>query len=357
MRGQAWRTAAAWALAAAFGLVLLAVPRLGLYPAYLGTEILIAVLLAQAFNLLFGYTGLLSFGQAAFFGVGAYGVAIMLRDVTGSIGLAMLAGVALATLAALVIGFLSVRRDEIFFSMLTLAFGMMLHTVVFQWRSFTGGSDGLTAFSVPDLVLPGLRVDLNDIVQYYYFTLAVVALATLFLWRLAHSPFGEVLKGLRENPQRMAFIGIHVARYRLAAFVVAGALSGLAGTLMSPFTHIASPVYLHWTRSAEPVLMTLLGGSRVFLGPAVGAAVFLYLHNLVTQYTENWEVVLGAVLLALILFFPEGLLGSLAALARRLRQGRTRRPALQTSDGPLAAGPPPPPPAAPAAKAAGREAP
>ena len=308
-----WR----WLLGAAAALVLVGVPRLGLYPAYLGTEILISVLFAQAFNLLYGYTGLLSFGQAAFFGIGAYAVAILLRDVTSSALLAMAVAVVLSAAAATLIGFLCVRRDEIFFSMLTLAFGMMVYTVVFQWRSFTGGSDGLTRFTVSPVALPGLRVDLGDIAHYYYFTLVVVAAAVGLLWRLVHSPFGQVLLGIRENPQRMAFVGVHVARYRLAAFVVAGALSGLAGALMTPFGHIASPVYAHWTKSAEPVLMTLLGGSRVFLGPAVGAAAFLYLHNLVTQYTDHWEVVLGSILLVLILFFPSGLLGSLLALARR----------------------------------------
>jgi len=301
----------AWVVGVAALAGLAAVPRLGLFAAYLGTEILIAVLFAQAFHLLFGYTGLLSFGQAAFFGIGAYGVAVLLRDVTHSMAVAMAGAVALAALCALVIGFLSVRRDEIFFSMLTLAFGMMVYTVAFQWRSFTGGSDGLTRFEVPQLNLLVARVDLGDIEQYYYFTLVVVLLGVGFLWRLVQSPFGQVLVGLRENPQRMAFVGVHVARYRLAAFVVAGALSGVAGALMSPFAHIASPVYVHWTKSAEPVLMTLLGGSRVFLGPAVGAALFLYLHNLVTQYTDHWEVVLGGILLVLILFFPDGILGSL----------------------------------------------
>lgn len=313
-----------WVAGLGVAAALLAVPRLGIYHAYLGTEILIAGLFALAFNLLLGYTGLLSFGQAAFFGIGAYGVAILLRDVTSSFVLAVLGAALLAGLAAILIGYLSVRLDEIFFAMLTLSLGMMVYTVAHQWRSFTGGSDGLTRFTVPDLSFFRFHLELASIETYYYVTLAVVSLSAWILWRIVHSPFGYVLRGLRENPERVRFAGLEVRRYRLIAFVVAGFFSGVAGALLAPFEHIASPAFAHWSKSAEPVLMTMLGGSGVFLGPAMGAAVFVLLEDVVTRYTEYWQFVLGALLVVLTIFFPRGLVGSVVALAEWAGLARER---------------------------------
>jgi len=283
---------------------------LPIYFVLLFTEILIMGLFALSFNLLFGYTGLLSFGHAAFFGLGGYAAAFLIRDWGASMALAMLAGVIVAGAAAVLIGYLSVRLDEIYFAMLTLGFGMMFFTLVHQWREVTGGSDGITGFGSPTLKLFGLTLSLGHPVHYYYFALAVVAGSSYLLWRITRSPFGLLLLSLRENPERAAFLGVDVRRYRWFAFVIAGIFAGLAGSLFSPFDRMASPTMLHWTKSAEPVLMSILGGANLFLGPMVGAAIFFFLEHIITKFTTSWMIFLGAILVLLVIFFPEGILGT-----------------------------------------------
>ena len=283
------------------------------------TEILIMSLFALSFNLLFGAAGLLSFGQGGFFGLGAFAAALYLQAGGGSVWLALFLGSAAAALAALAVGYLCVRRDEIFFAMLTLGFGMMLFTIAHNWRTVTGGSDGLPLFALPPLRLPGAMISLYSPVSLYLFTLGVSLLGTLLLWRVGRSPFGLILTAVRENKERFAFVGGRVQQVRLMAFVIAGGLAGLAGTLFCFFNSLATPDYLHWTFSAKPALMTILGGSGVFLGPAVGAAVFFILEQLITQVTESWMIVLGAILIVVVLFFPKGLTGLLA-------ERRPRRP-------------------------------
>lgn len=277
------------------------------------TEVLLLGLFALSFNLLFGYTGLLSFGQAAYFGIGGYVTAILIiRDVP--LALAIPIAVLSAGLAALVFGWLSVRLNEIYFSMLTLAWGMMIYTVVYQWREVTGGSDGLT--NLPIRAVLGL--DVADFRVFYVLVVAIVGVSTWLLWRIVHSPFGQLLIAIRENPERIAFAGVNVRQYQLAAFVIAGLFAGLAGALFSPFARIAAPSMAHWTRSAEPVLMTILGGPGSFWGPAVGAGVFIFLRNWVTAQTEYWNFVLGLILLPMVLVFRGGIVGFGRDLARRL---------------------------------------
>ncbi|RMG85735.1 MAG: branched-chain amino acid ABC transporter permease [Candidatus Dadabacteria bacterium] len=277
-------------------------------------------LFAMSFNLLFGGAGLLSFGQAALFGVGSYGAALVLLHGPPSLGLAFVAGVGGAAAVAAVIGYLSVRRDEIFFAMLTLGFGMMLYTVAHNWREVTGGSDGLSGFAVPGL--PG-GISLYAPVHMYFFTLAVVAAGVVLLWRVQRSAFGLILRASRENRERLAFVGGAVPRYRLAAFVLSGALSGVAGVLFCLFNQMATPDLMHWSASARPVLMTILGGAGVFPGPLFGAAAFFALEQVVTHFTENWMLVLGAVLIPVVIFFPEGLLGTAVGFVRS-RKGAGR---------------------------------
>lgn len=286
------------------------------------TEIMIMSLFALSFNLLFGAAGLLSFGQGGFFGVGAFAAALYLQGGGGSVWLALLLGSAAAALAALAIGYLCVRRDEIFFAMLTLGFGMMLYTLAHNWRAVTGGSDGLPLFALPPLRLPGVAVSLYSPVSLYLFTLAASLLGALLLWQVRRSPFGLILTAVRENKERFAFVGGRVQQVRLTAFVIAGTLAGLAGTLFCFFNSMATPDYLHWTFSAKPALMTILGGSGVFLGPAVGAAVFFLLEQLITQFTESWMIVLGAILIVVVLFFPRGITGVLSERYRRPRRPR-----------------------------------
>jgi branched-chain amino acid transport system permease protein len=283
------------------------------------TEIMIMGLFAMSFNLLFGYTGLLSFGHAAFFGVGGYATALFIRDLAPSMGGALLAGILFSAIAAAIIGFFAVKLDEIYFAIITLGFGMMVFTIVHQWRGFTGGSDGVTGFPLPPLRLFGLSFDITSPSHYYLFTTVVVIVSVWILWKIIHSPFGLILKAIRENPERIAFTGINVRLYRWLAFLISGILAGVAGSLFAPFDRMASPSMVHWTKSAEPVLMTILGGSGIFLGPLFGSAVFFILEHFITNYTESWMIFLGAILIPMVIFFPEGILGTLMHWLNRTR--------------------------------------
>ncbi len=287
------------------------------------TEVLIMALFAMSFNLLFGYSGLLSFGQAGFFGVGAYAAALCLTHGVSSLAVALLSSVLAAALVSAVIGYFCVRRDEIFFAMLTLGFGMMLFTVAHNWRELTGGSDGLPLFDIPPLALPGLSLSLFPPRNMYFFALGTAALGAWVLRRVVRSPFGLTLAAVRENKDRLAFVGADVRRVRLMAFILAGSLAGLAGGTFCLFNRMATPDFMHWAFSAKPVMMTILGGSGVFWGPAFGAAVFFLLEQLVTNLTDNWMIVLGAVLIPVVIFFPKGILGT-AVDPVRMRKGADR---------------------------------
>ncbi len=306
------------------------------------TEILLMGLFALSFNLLFGYTGLLSFGHAAYFATGAYVCGYLLKHSVPFL-LAILSGVIAAAILATGLGYLSVRLDRIYFAMLTLAFGMMVYTIIFQWREVTGGSDGITGIFVTDLGIPGISIKLQGFSAYYYFSLILVAIATYLLWRITHSPFGELLQASRENAQRLLFVGINVRQLRWVAFILAGGMAGLAGALWSPFQRVANPEIAHWTFSTTPVLMTILGGYHRFAGPLVGATLFIGLEHwlqsnqgyfwqwlaglpflpdtLVKSQLNLWHLFLGLLLLPLILGFPGGVLASVEKLGKfRFRQ-------------------------------------
>ncbi len=282
------------------------------------TEIIIMSLYAMSFNLLFGYTGLLSFGQAGFFGVGAYFTALTLAHFSGSFWVCVPAGIIGAAVFAVVIGWFCVRLDEIYFAILTLGFGMMLFTLAHNWLSVTGGSDGLTILKLPSLSLFGFSVELFNPKYFYWMSLVLVSLGILILHRIVNSPFGLLLTATRENSQRVSFVGQNVRTVRLMAFAIAGTLAGLAGVLFAMFNRIASPEMLHWSFSGKAVLMTILGGSGVFLGPVVGTAIFFVLEHFITSYTTNWMIFLGAILIALVLLFPRGVLGTVALSISKL---------------------------------------
>jgi len=290
---------------------------LNTYLILLVTEIMIMGLFALSFNLLFGYTGLLSFGHAAFFGVGGYVTAFLLIHHTPSLLLALAAGILAAIIAALVIGFFAVKLDEIYFAILTLGFGMMFYSLAHQWRSVTGGSDGLTGLLIPSLGWGALRIHIDLPRSYYYFVALIFLATTWLLLRLTRSAFGLILISIRENKERAAFTGINIRGFRLACFVIAGAFAGMAGGLFAVFDRMASPSMLHWTTSAQPVLMTILGGPHVFFGPVVGAILFFLIEHLITQYTDIWMIYLGAILIPLVIFFPEGILGTLLSKIRK----------------------------------------
>ncbi len=275
------------------------------------TEILIMGLFAMSFNLLLGYTGLLSFGQAGFFGVGAYGCALILSTDTPSLTAALAVAVVAAALVALVIGYLCVRRDEIYFAMITLGFGMMLFTVAHNWIGLTGGSDGLPVMDMPSIWIGTHEFTLFDPVNMYLFVLLIALLGAWMLRRVVQSPFGLMLTAIRENKQRLSFVGANVQWLRLTAFVISGALAGLAGALFCLFNAMATPDFMHWGFSAKPVLMSILGGSGLFLGPLFGAAVFFGLEQAISHFTNNWMIFLGAILIPVVIFFPRGILGAL----------------------------------------------
>jgi branched-chain amino acid transport system permease protein len=292
---MAWR----WIAGAVAGVVLLAAPLvLPQFYVLLSIEILIMGLFAIGFNVLMGYAGLVSFGHAAFFGIGAYACGLLLKKTPAPFAVAFLAAPVVALAAAAVIGYFCVRLTRIYFSMLTLAFSQIVWATAHKWYSLTGGDNGLVGVPVP----PWLAAPQ----AFYGFTLAIVAVVVAALWRVVQAPFGRSLLAIRENAERAEFVGIDVKRTQLNAFVLSGAVSGLAGGLFALFTRGAFPEYAFWTKSAEVLLMTLLGGPHIFLGPALGAGILIMLNSVVTSYTEYWPIVLGVILLALIYVFPGG---------------------------------------------------
>lgn len=298
-----------------------------IYYLHLATEVLILGLLATSFNLLFGGTGLLSFGQAAFFATGAYAAAFVLKGVAASMPLALLAGLLSGAVTSLIVGVLSVRRNEIYFAMLTLAFGQLFAVVFLQAYRITGGADGIAGVPRPRLGLAAFGINLAPTLNYYLFTLLVVAAVLWTLWRVSRSPLGLTLAAIRENPSRTAYLGIATRRYRLVAFTIAGAFSGLAGALFAPFQGTVVPDFASWVMSAEPVLMTLLGGPGSFFGPLLGAVFFVALKDTLGSWTEYWPLVLGTIVVLLILFLPEGPLGLLDRLSTPGRcEAATRAP-------------------------------
>lgn len=311
--------------APAYGIVAALVVALWFLPAYapyfyvfVATEIVILGLFAAGFNVVFGYTGMLSLGHAAFFGIGCYAAAMLLLHLETPLLVALAAAALAGGVLAVVIGFFCVRLTEVYFTMLTLAFGMMAYSVAQQWRSVTGGSDGITGFPVGELGL-GLEANLANPVVFYRLALVIVALAGVVLYVIKISPFGLVLRAMAENPERVAFTGIPVRRYRLYSFIISGVFSGLAGGLFAPFNRVANPDMAHWSMSAEPVLMSILGGAGTFLGPFVGAGIFVLLETWITSYTDRWMLFLGIVLALMVMYLRRGLLGT--ALARLRGEG------------------------------------
>lgn len=302
------------------GFLSLLVPLLpGEFSTIVGVEVLLLGLFALSFNLIYGYMGQISFGQAAFFGLGAYATALLCRAgqaASGEVGymyffLALLLAIPVSALGALIVGFFLVRLTGIYFAILSLAFGELLFYIVFSWYSFTGGDDGIQGLLPP----PFFR----DPVHYYYFTLGIVASAAFLLWRITQSPFGYTLRMLRDNQRRAAFLGINVRRAMLMNFVLAGTFAGIAGALWGPFQRSVSPSLLGWMQSGGPVFMTLIGGAEFFAGPLVGSVIYTALNAYVTRYTVYWPLTIGSIILVIVLFFPGGILSILDGWLSRLR--------------------------------------
>jgi len=299
----------------------------GRYLTYLAIQILILSIFSLGFNLLLGYTGLLSFGQAGFYAVGAYAAAKILLA-TPSLLLGVLGGTLAAGVVALVLGALSVRHTRIYFAMLTLAFGMMIYSVALKWRDVTGGDDGLVGIPRAPLGLPGLfSIGLPVIERYYYFVLVVSLLAIWLMYRLVRSPFGLTLQAIRDSETRAPFAGVSVRSYRLLAFTIAGLYAGLAGSLLPPLESTVTPPIAHWTTSADPLLAALLGGIYTFAGPLVGAFLLIVIKDVIVRFTVNWSLVLGIAVIILVLGFRGGVVSMLAATLAGLRPTPGRGPA------------------------------
>ncbi len=281
------------------------------YWVFLLTDVFIMALFATSFNLLLGYTGLVSFGQAAYYAVGAYGTALMIKYFSSSLWPAIGVGVGAALVLALVIGYLCVRVTRLYFSMLTLAFSSMIYAIIFKWRGFTGGDDGIAGIARPFLDFFFIKFSLANPKAYYFFVLVLTALSVWVLWRIVRSPLGYLLQANRDNAKRAEFIGVSVKRFRLIAFVIAGFFSGLCGSLYALLAGFVSPELAFWTKSGDPVIMSLVGGFNTFLGPVVGAAIYSLLKDFIATKTENWLFYLGLILLVLVLVLPQGVMGAI----------------------------------------------
>ena len=279
----------------------------------LASRILIFALVASSLNLLVGFGGMVSFGHAAFFGTGAYAVAILMHHGVASAWVTWPAAVGVAALAALLVGAISLRTRGVYFIMITLAFAQMLYFVFVSLRTY-GGDDGLALESRSQI---GFGLDLKPDVTFYYVVLSVVAIAFYGIARLINARFGRVLQGIRENETRMEAVGYPVYRYKLIAFVIAGAIAGLGGALLANQNGLASPSMLHWSQSGMLLIMVILGGVGFLYGGVIGAAVLLLIEEILSGYTMHWQLGVGLVLLAVVLFAPNGL----AALLRRSRAG------------------------------------
>ena len=298
---------------AAIWLLLLTVPywitHVGGY-VELGSRVLILALAALALNFLLGFTGVLSFGHAAYFGLGAYGVAMTIKYLTPSTPLAILIGIAVGTAAAAVIGPLIARLRGVYFAMCTIAFGQVFYFIAFQWSSVTGGDDGLTAWHRMPLNFGIAELDIyGNNKALYYMVLAVFAVAVGVMAFLLRSPFGRTLLAIRENERRARFLGIPVDRHIWLSWVISCCFVSVAGALYALLNDFVDPRALRWDQSGNFVIMAVLGGMRSFWGPLIGASIFIVLQDYISSRTENWMSFIGLFFVLVVLFFPRGVLG------------------------------------------------
>ena len=301
---------AKWLWGAVAGLSLIVLPFIlekvfSEYYLYLVTKIMVWALYAMSFNIVLGYGGMMSFGHAAFFGIGAYTCSLLLVKASCPLILAFAAAPFAAAAAGFIIGYFSVRIKGVFyFATITLAFAQLAYISAFKWRSFTFGDDGIQGIPVPVWISTD-----ETYVNYYFFSLIIILICIYILWKIIRSPFGLMLKSIRENPERATFVGMNIENYRLIAFVISAFFSGIAGVLYALLETSIAPDILFWSMSGEVILMGLLGGMNLFLGPALGAAIMVLLNSFITSYTEYWGMTLGITLILIVLFFPKGVGG------------------------------------------------
>jgi branched-chain amino acid transport system permease protein len=276
------------------------------------TRIVIFALAAASLNLIMGYGGMMSFGHAAYLGIGGYAVGILAHEGIGSGFIQWPVALAASALFALVIGALSLRTRGVYFIMITLAFAQMAYYVA-SGLSRYGGDDGLTVYKRSDF---GGLINLSSRVQFYYLCLGCLFGGIYLIWRIVNSRFGMVVQGVRSNEQRMQAIGFPANRYRLVCFVISGTICGLAGALLANNTDFVSPAVMYWTRSGDLMVMVVLGGMGSLFGPVIGAIVFLVLEEFLSQITEYWALIMGPLLLLIVLFGRGGIMGLLGRLQR-----------------------------------------
>lgn len=298
------RTTAIWI---AFLVALALVPLTGTYVTGLAAEILIFAIFAMSLDLLIGYTGLMSFGHAAFFGVSTYTMVIVGVHLGWSGWIGFAAGVAMSAVTAFVIGFFAIRVSGIPFLMITMAFAQLLMSISVKWRSVTGGTDGLSGFQRPTLF--GLSLEHRP--TEYYVVLVGFLFVLFFLRRLIASPLGSIFIGIKENEQRMLAAGYPVQRFKLVAFTIAGTLAGIGGGLYALHNAFVSSDILHWSLSGDAIIMVILGGTGTIIGPIFGAAAFLLLKNVVSSHTHYWLLWVGTIFILCVMFLPQGLWGFL----------------------------------------------
>jgi branched-chain amino acid transport system permease protein len=295
-----FRNGKVWLIA---GLALLCLAPLFLprFYIYLLSVMLLYGLLASSNNLALGFGGIYQLHHAVFYGVGAYGSALMIVKSGLSPWLGFLVGPLVAALLGLIMGVICIRLSKLYFGMLQISLGSLVWAIVYRWYSFTGGDDGIHGITVPDLISTGRGA--------YYFTLVVTALSMVAMYRILKSPFGSALQGIRDNPVRSAMIGINVRGHQLLTLVIVGFFAGVAGTLFVVVDNTVFPDMLFWTLSMEVVIMCLLGGWLTFMGPMLGASLIVALRTFVSTFTVYWALVLGIIFMLVIFFLPDGVLG------------------------------------------------
>jgi branched-chain amino acid transport system permease protein len=289
---------------------------------------LIMAIAALGFNLLLGYTGLLSFGHSAYFGLGAYAVAFMVKYLhVTSMELFVIGGLIATLLVTAVFGVICVRYTRIFFAILTMALSQVVWSLAFKFFWVTGGTDGLR-IPTPTLLSGLIETPKNKIVflsyTYYYYVLALFCVCVALMWTIVHSPFGQALQAIRDNETRATFLGVRVRRARWIAFMISGGFTGMAGLLWAPLNGLTTPDILYWPFSGEIVFLTVLGGFGTFSGPIVGAVMFNYLKTYAVGLTVYWQLLLGAVLIVLVLALPTGIMGTLSRLAWKIKGARSK---------------------------------
>lgn len=278
-------------------------------------EMMIMAVAACGLNIIMGYTGMVSFGPAGLYAVGAYTTAILLVRANLPFGLAFSAGPVGAALVGVVMGWFCVRRTFVYFALLTLAFSQIIYAILFQWYGFTGGDNGIVGIRVP--------VFLEPLTHYYYFTLIIATLCLAMMWMICHSAFGRALQTIRENPERAEFIGINVRKYQLAAFVLSSFFLGAAGSLYAGFNHNVFPNYAHWIKGGEMLVVCLIGGMYNFPGPVLGSVVYILLDKMISAYTEYWPLALGIIVVLIVLFLRNGIAGFIADRCSIMKQTRS----------------------------------